>query len=154
MALPYRAISCIILEQHSMSIDMTSWKITEWFTRSGKLTLGMAKSQSSSRILAFAKISIFFLDAKWTSTFSEKLLSLLSLSSDAEINMISFRAVSKSEVHLIIFWKSGSFDASVGTTWKKIQVTFSASFIYSFLFRKNQNINIRRQNWHQHLSNG
>lgn len=79
----------------------------------------MEKSHSRSRFLALAKISVFFLNAKWTSTFSAKLLSLLSLSSDGEMNISSFKSVSKSDVHLIIFWKSGNFDASVGTTWNQ-----------------------------------
>lgn len=84
-----------------------------------KLTWGTAKSHCRSKFLAFAKISVFFLDAKCTSTFSAKLLNLASLLSDAEMNIISFKAASNSEVWLIIFWKSASFDASSGTTWIK-----------------------------------
>lgn len=118
--LPNRTIPCILLQQilHQQLQILTA---TEEFFQSEKwkLTWGMEKSHCRSRFLALAKISVFFLNAKWTSTFSAKLLSRLSLSSDGEMNISSFKSVSKSDVHLIIFWKSGSFDASVGTTWNQ-----------------------------------
>lgn len=118
IVLPNRTIPSILLQWHSLSII----KYHDSNTRTHsvrKLTWGMEKSHSRRRLLALAKISVFFLDAKWTSTFSANLLSRLSLSSDAEMNISSSKAISNSDVHLMIFWKSGSFDASVGTTWNQ-----------------------------------
>lgn len=72
-------------------------------------------SNCRSILLALAKISSLFLDAKWTSTLCVKWLNLSSLLSVTEIKFISFREASNSAVYFIISWKSTIFDASSGT---------------------------------------
>lgn len=83
-----------------------------------KLTSGTEKSHFKSKFLAFAKISFLFPEAKWTSTFSAKLLSLSSFASAGEININSFNAPSNLDVLSTIFWNPASFEASLGTTWE------------------------------------